>query len=56
MKRELNYLSIGMRHVFFTLEIEVTADENVFRLRKIIAAHLKTSYLKYALVEQTYHK
>ena len=34
---------------FSTLEIEVTADENFFSLRNIFAAHLKTSYLKYAL-------
>ena len=31
------------------LEIEVTALKNFFRLRKFFAAHLRTSYLKYAL-------
>ena len=33
-----------------TLEIEGTADKNLFSFRKLFAAHLKTSYLKYALM------
>jgi len=32
-----------------TLEIEGRADKNLFSFRKLFAAHLKTSYLKYAL-------
>ena len=35
-----------------TLEIEVTADKNLFSFRKLFAAHLKMSYLKYALVRK----
>ena len=33
------------------LEIEGTADKNLFSFRKLFAADLKTSYLKYALVK-----